>query len=96
METAELFLIYGRTKEVLIGTLSRKSELKRLRIKRSQIKKWAENEDRTQLSHLGQSVVMGRELISQEKIFSLSVECCLDSASLKKQCKFELFSSLYM
>lgn len=42
METAELFLIYGRTKEVLIGTLSRKSELKRLRIKRSQIKKWAE------------------------------------------------------
>jgi hypothetical protein len=38
METAEPFLIYGRTKEVLMGTLSRKSELKRLRIKISQIK----------------------------------------------------------
>lgn len=94
METAELFLIYGRTKEVLMGNLSRKSEPKRLRIKISQIKIGLRKKT-GQLSHLGQSVVMGRELISQEKIFSLSVECCLDSA-LKKQCKFELFSSLYM
>lgn len=39
METAELFLImYGGTKDTLMGTLSRESELKRLRIKISQIK----------------------------------------------------------
>lgn len=37
MGTAELFLILcGRTKEVLMGILSRDSELKRLRIKISQ------------------------------------------------------------
>lgn len=41
METGELFLImYGRTKEIVMGILSRKSELKmkRLRVKVSQIK----------------------------------------------------------
>lgn len=40
METGELFLIMCRTKEIVMGTLTRKSELKmkRLRVKVSQIK----------------------------------------------------------
>lgn len=39
METGETFLLmYGRTKEIVMGTLSRESELKWIRIRLSQIK----------------------------------------------------------
>lgn len=38
METGEIFLTpYGRAKEVVMGTLSRESELERVRIKLSRI-----------------------------------------------------------
>lgn len=39
METGEIFLTpYGRAKQVVMGTLSRESELERVRIKLSQVK----------------------------------------------------------
>lgn len=39
METGEIFLAkYRRTKEVIMGTLSRESELEKVRIKLSQVK----------------------------------------------------------
>lgn len=97
MGTAELFLILcGRAKGILMSTLSRESELERFRIKINQIKIglrmktglgaftfWSVNGD-------------GKRNNFSGKILSLSVECCLDNASLKKRCKFGLFSSLYV
>lgn len=66
METGELFLImYGRTKEIVMGTLGRKSELKmkRLRIKVSQIKIGQRMKTGCEFSYFGQSLVMGREFL---------------------------------
>lgn len=64
MGTAELFLILcGRTKEVLMGILSRDSELKRLRIKISQRMKTGHR------FHILVRLVMGREITSQVKYF---------------------------
>jgi hypothetical protein len=92
METAELFLIiYGRTEEIFMGTLSKESDLKRLRIKIKTglrmktglrtFTSWSVNGDEKKNNFSG-------------KILFLSVKCCLDNASLEKY--WVVFLSLYV